>query len=372
MAIDQEGKVDLKEMQFFSLESSQDLIRDAVRKLKSYQFDEEIIVFMIDAIVVILSDMSNKPEIYDRHCSANIEWIGENFFGYLRLISSERPNKDALERVLFVAFRFLSEREFNIDIDQLSPIYDVRQRILGRLPDFAPGCRNQLTYAAYTMPADILKRLVRHPSIQAALDFEKSGDKFSKARDDAEKELEIYHSKVSNLKLALESYKDAFNFVGLHDGFRRLCQKKSAEVKYLLIGLSLIAGSMVGLLCMEAILLKNQFSVKDFNAITVLASSFPIFAIELLLVYFFRIVLGQFQSARKQILQLDLRMALCQFIQSYADYSKEIKEKDKSALEKFEGLIFSGIVGDDQALPSTFDGIEQISKLVDAIRGKRG
>jgi hypothetical protein len=62
-------------------------------------------------------------------------------------------------------------------------------------------------------------------------------------------------------------------------------------------------------------------------------------------------------------------MALCQFIQNYAEYSKEIKTKDKSALEKFENLIFSGIVSDEQNLPSTFDGIEQLSKLADAIKG---
>nr|WP_202819706.1 hypothetical protein [Thaumasiovibrio occultus] len=68
-------------------------------------------------------------------------------------------------------------------------------------------------------------------------------------------------------------------------------------------------------------------------------------------------------------MQLELRQTLCQFIQSYADYAKEIKAKDGASLEKFENLIFSGILADSDKVPSTFDGLEQIGAMLKSIKG---
>ena len=45
-----------------------------------------------------------------------------------------------------------------------------------------------------------------------------------------------------------------------------------------------------------------------------------------------------------------------------------MKKQDSSALEKFESLIFSGVVSDPEKLPSTFDGVEQIGNLIKSIK----
>lgn len=63
-------------------------------------------------------------------------------------------------------------------------------------------------------------------------------------------------------------------------------------------------------------------------------------------------------------MQLELRMTLCQFIQSYAEKSKELKVVNKEGFEKFENLIFSSIVSSDEKIPSTFDGMEHITNFV--------
>ena len=94
-----------------------------------------------------------------------------------------------------------------------------------------------------------------------------------------------------------------------------------------------------------------------------------VIALEVILLYFFRVVLSQFRSVKGQLLQLDLRVALCQFIQSYAEYSASIKAQDGNALAKFEALIFSGLVTDESGIPSTFDGAEQIANLIRSVRG---
>ncbi|WP_238327084.1 hypothetical protein [Rodentibacter pneumotropicus] len=90
----------------------------------------------------------------------------------------------------------------------------------------------------------------------------------------------------------------------------------------------------------------------------------PIFGLELVIIYFFRVVLTHYNSVQTQIMQIELRQSLCQFIQSYVDYAKEIKEKDGASLEKFENLIFSSILSTPDKVPSTFDGLEHLSNLI--------
>jgi len=62
----------------------------------------------------------------------------------------------------------------------------------------------------------------------------------------------------------------------------------------------------------------------------------PIFSFEVILIYFFRVILLNHRSVKAQIMQIELRQTLCQFIQSYADYSSEIKKKDDKALENLK------------------------------------
>lgn len=67
-------------------------------------------------------------------------------------------------------------------------------------------------------------------------------------------------------------------------------------------------------------------------------------------------------------MQIELRQSLCQFIQSYADYTKEIKENNAGSLEKFENLIFSNILSTPEKVPSTFDGLEQLANLMKELK----
>lgn len=85
-------------------------------------------------------------------------------------------------------------------------------------------------------------------------------------------------------------------------------------------------------------------------------------------IYYFRIILNDYKSINSQILQIDTRKTLCQFIQSYAEYSSDIKKNNGMALDKFENIIFSGIVSDSDKLPSTYDGIHEIGKLIKSIK----
>ena len=86
------------------------------------------------------------------------------------------------------------------------------------------------------------------------------------------------------------------------------------------------------------------------------------------MLYFFRISHRSLENIKSQILQIEIRKSLCQFIQSYSDFSSEANKKSPDTLKKFEAIIFSNVVGSSDKIPSTFDGIESLTNLLKSTR----
>lgn len=96
----------------------------------------------------------------------------------------------------------------------------------------------------------------------------------------------------------------------------------------------------------------------------------PYLTLMIIIIYFFRVSLFNFRSIKAQMTQLSLRMSLCQFIQSYADYSKGIISDNKDLLVRFENIIFSNIVVTEENIPSTYDGLEQLATMIGTLKKK--
>lgn len=111
------------------------------------------------------------------------------------------------------------------------------------------------------------------------------------------------------------------------------------------------------------------FGFKDVGAkqIALMATAF---FMQFVVLYYFRVALSEYKSVKAQLLQIDLRRGLCMFIRGYADFSAGMKGKDAAGLDKFESLIFSGLVANEDRIPSTFDGMDGLIKVAEAI-GKR-
>lgn len=172
--------------------------------------------------------------------------------------------------------------------------------------------------------------------------------------------------KVKTLASKLEEQKIGFNFVGLSQGFENLLSKKriSKWASFSIMTIFCILLITVPIVFLGGRFL-NWFPEYNINWNDIgWEHTLPIFGLEFVLIYFFRVVLTHYNSIQTQIMQIELRQSLCQFIQSYADYAKEIKEKDGGSLEKFENLIFSSILSTPDKVPSTFDGLEQLSNLI--------
>ncbi len=125
---------------------------------------------------------------------------------------------------------------------------------------------------------------------------------------------------------------------------------------------------VVAPLCIEVFFISWNFAAIKGNHETLLLLIPPAIALEVILVYFFRVVLLHFRSIKAQILQLELRVALCQFIEGYSTYAKTMKKDDGASLDKFEKLIFSGLSANEDQMPTTFDGAEALTKLFKDIK----
>ncbi|WP_176672052.1 hypothetical protein [Mannheimia varigena] len=198
------------------------------------------------------------------------------------------------------------------------------------------------------------------------------------AIEDFSHKIEKTYSDTDALSKKLDGYKTAFNFVGLYDGFNSLSEIKNKQ-KNNTFWFSIFLGSVLVVLPLVLILFHesigyfftdikfelNTFKIThEFNWVRML----PVFGVELILLYFFRIVLNRLHVLQTEIVQIELRKSLCQFIQNYAKYAKEIRtledNKEVNILDKFENIIFSNILSNSDKVPSTFDGLEQLSNFI--------
>lgn len=226
-------------------------------------------------------------------------------------------------------------------------------------------------YIKNDLPIFILNYHIGEKSFQSFLNFEDNINKAEQERQKCEtniqKEIDRADAKiveVQRLESALKEYKEGFNFVGLSQGFSSLLSKKENNKKWIFGSLIVIGLAIISLPLVNLFFINVDWKTVSWQQM--IAS----IGLEFVLIYFFRITLQHYRSVQTQIMQLELRLSLCQFIQNYAEYAKEIKENDNNALEKFENLIFSSILSNDNNIPGTFDGMEQISQLIKDVKSK--
>jgi hypothetical protein len=327
--------------------------------------------------IQIINYIHTNPKDWDDRCSFNIKTIGEKFLDSLRNYdSSNPPNTLRLNDIFVSSYRFLSEYDFllgpkqelNGDIKML--LNQIRIDVF-KIDDNEndTDLRSQLIYATYFMPANILKEFINNEDFMAFKKFDIKKSEAENFNMQWKKEFDAKKAEIDALKTKLDDYRTAFNFVGLNQGFLNLAEKKTSELKKILFLLTFI-----GLLILAPLIVQyfHVYQLDITSDMKIELDHFflfiPIFSIEIILIYFFRIVLHNYRSVKAQIMQIELRQTLCQFIQNYAEYSNEIKKNNPSALEKFENLIFSGVLSNSENLPSTYDGLEQIAAFIKNIK----
>lgn len=318
-------------------------------------------------IRLVVGAMENKPEQWDDLCQINIQWIGDQFIN--RLADEEKElTKGNLDDICSMCFRFLFELYLSTKNDLSMEFESAKRFVFNNLDSFEYSAKEQIEYAIRDMPISIFKSIANGDAIQSLKNFNAVSAKAEKLKDDWNADLAVREAKVDSLKESLSKYENAFNFVGLYQGFDELAKERKKESDGILNWLRILSVVIVSPIVAELIFvylnLDNIAAVRD----GLLVSILPTASLVAISVYYFRVLLFNYKSVKSQLLQIDLRKTLCRFIQNYSDYSGEIKKKDATSLDRFERIIFSGIVADDGSLPSTFDGMDQIGKFIKAAK----
>lgn len=313
--------------------------------------------------------IAKNSQNFDKNCEVNIEWMGRRFIDRVSEVRVESSEID-LEILISITYRIVREFQFSIKEDLSMELFSFLTAVDQFYNSFSAETQQQIDYARKEMSVSVLKHLIHSdkygplttiPSLAAGADEKIKNWK---------KDLEEAEERTKKLAETLSTQEQAFNFVGLNKGFGDLANDITEELNIarwglFIFGLLMLAPSIVDLWLITI----QKIELSKLGNYTLGAVLLSTITITLLFLYFFRITLRKADSCRAQLVQIRLRMSLCKFIQSYADYSAEIKAKNSDALSKFEALIFSGIVGTEDKLPSTFDGIEQLSALAKTIRG---
>lgn len=354
-------------MDFFALPDIQAKLTAAGRVYDRYQSENETAQLMADLVKHTIDSIIKNASLYDENCTYTIEKHGKDFISRLPRDENQISNS-SFDIIFLLTHRLLCELDFHTNIDTTSTIGAFFDHINSNTEKLPENIKHQINNNRYALPSDFIKEMLKSETGKSILEFRNNLKKFDELQKKSHQEISDYIKKIEQLKTTLQSHEQAFNFVGLHDGFKNLHKKKTEDKNISFWGMMAIFSTMLLTLLMEIISIQSKPITEPINISHTVLMGIPLVAIEMLLIYLFRIVLANYQSIKKQILQLELRMTLCQFIQSYTNYAKEMKTADPTSLEKFENLIFSGIVMDDQQLPSTFDGIEQISKMISALK----
>lgn len=348
---------------FFATESNQKVLSNMMHKVRGgldsiRDSGNDKHKFLLEFIGVTLFHMQSNPSSFDERCIMNIAALGRRFVDEIKGFDL---TEESAEFLFVYCYRFLIEYQISSPNSIASDLLEV----LTRVSDFEySSVASQIRYAGHQMLINVVQHYLYHPSLVSLKNLPEVIQRSEAQRESAEKSITDRETRVNALAEKLETYETAFNFVGLYAGFKSLKTSKVSERRWNFFFL-LVLGAM--LLFPVIIKFSSVFngSVKaepDLIGLAALAG------LELLLLYFFRVALQNFRSIKAQLLQIDLRMTLCQFVQSYAEYSKGAPDGSKGLLERFEQVVFSGIVNDESAIPSTFDGLDKLAELVGKIR----
>ncbi|WP_020414612.1 hypothetical protein [Microbulbifer variabilis] len=339
-----------------------------------------------EKIYMILNSMIESPGEWDELCEFTIENIGHGFIEHVKKYKVSRDSKDYMDMLCAYCHEFLVEFYLSNSRSNSRVLESARAFIEENLDRFESNARSYIESSMRGMPIEILKKITTSEELKEFKKFNALVEKAKGLKSEWDKELANKQARVDALKDAFDERDNDYNFVALDKGFKNLAVQKLEEKKETKKWLVLLGVLILLPLFLEVIYVLYQVSLNvadsqggdslitddRFKSIrnTLLLLIVPMIPLMAISVYYFRILLLNYKSTKSQLLQLELRRALCQFIISYMEKTRDLKDGDKGSFSKFESIIFSGIVADSEKMPSTYDGMEQLAKLAQSFKGQ--
>ncbi len=311
---------------------------------------------------------------------------------------SNQGNTPSLQELMDDKFRFLNIIlriifEYNFwASDDFGPPMFLRPEILEKLDKLKPASESSVNFIwiERSMPAALTKDLLLSEEFSAlrkiagsvGLFEEKITTEIKRGFSDVNKEADALKNNIEGLiksagatvqSLAeydekLKQYKSEYNFVLLSKAFSNLLKTKKAEYvtnhrSVIIFSSWLIATPLFALLNH----IYNFFPV-EFN-LNSLFYYLPILSLELLFFYFMRLYYIEGKAIKAQLLQIEQRLSLCEFIHDYVE-TKNNSGAEKESWSLFEKLIFSPIQVSSENIPSLLDGASSIAELAGKVLSK--
>ena len=319
----------------------------------------------------LLNNVIANPATYDT-CTVFIQAVGDQFLALLR----EQQTEDSITRLTLFCARIAYERVLRAG----GRISQACGSLINWFTPMNPAINrdewHEFSIAWPTIQRDVASEAVtaRGSELgQTTLAVREQIDRFEKLLGSTEQTIASAEERLTAYEASAKRIETAFNFAGLHEAFRGLAEVKRTEAdaarrrarnRGIWSVLPFLVPVVIALISLGDI----QPNTKTTDILRVIGERVVFSALVILplvgvLLYFFRLAYAEHRSLSAVLLQLEHRQSMCTFIQNYAEFTG-----DKTKLEKFEALIFGGITPDPGAVPSTFDGIEQFAKVLEAVK----
>ncbi|HHI1838184.1 TPA: hypothetical protein ACP4YJ_000869 [Enterobacter cloacae] len=226
------------------------------------------------------------------------------------------------------------------------------------------------------MPFDLYRKLLSSPEMieakslagnisKATADLNEKVDSIISEANESIEQLKSVKDQAKDLEERLLNVKREGNFKLLAKAFSTLRVTKRSEVKFAEFRI----WAFILLLVLVPILSFLHFQNNEINSISIsLIKYLPIISLELLFFYFMRLFYVEAKSLKSQLVQIDLRLNLCEFIYDYIETrDKTHSDKVNDSWKAFESLIFSPIQPNEDKIPSVMDGTDVLADLAGKI-----
>lgn len=189
--------------------------------------------------------------------------------------------------------------------------------------------------------------------------------------EQVENDISSRMNRLEELKETIIKSTSEYNFAALKQGYTNLAKQKIREKKVavlcmLIFGLMAIMAASIKLLSLLNFLpIEIIFSDREDKIIFYIS----IVGLTILFLYFFRISMINFHNVKTELNQINLRVNLCMFIESYIDFKKD--QEDKELMNKFENIVFSNITSSNKNNISAFDDLDKLVKLIQAVNPQK-
>lgn len=275
------------------------------------------------------------------------------------LYEIDNPNP-VLEAIIISFFSDLYELELSNLYEQLpKEILEFNTSVINNSYKFSHENLLEITRICLIIPNICMKKYATNNNMTKIQTIGKNNDEIAKSLEQAEQ----LKQEIQTLKTYLETQKHKYNFVGLSSGFKTIQESKQVELDTETRNYHILFGAILAVSVIKFGWLINN--INEIDNMKLLGITIGVIMFLFILLYFFRITLLNIKSIKSQLLQIDLRLTLCQFI---ANYGTEIEKVNEKSRESFESVIFSPIVPTESQIPATFDGMEQLTGFIGSIK----